>query len=265
MPDSSTVKTINNTNFTPRAGAAVVGNEMNVIGTLLNNISAQNGVTGIVNKSGIKLYGKGNASLLHRFKIMKAWREIEGTIYPDIIVYNGAWIRNDKRASLVAENEDDQYVVLEFGLFSMGRNYIYVEIDDAVSPNIIEAKVTPYFTGYEPSSKEPNGNIICFIGYVDLSKKTVSSKDFYYISKIVQWVFTDIVKDNVNQIEESTGVFTDGGSTGVEFEIVTDVQWDESDKELQKKYRTVTIQNGRFLVSEESDWTEFATAVACPT
>jgi len=261
MPDSSTIKSINKTTFNTNAGAAIRGKEINQIGNLLNNISAQNGINVFVSTSGIRMYSTQKSGVNFRFKMVAS---IDDEDLPQLKVYNGSWIRNDIRVSLVGEGIIPQYVIVPNAVLSGGRNYIYVEIDNATSPNIIEVKATTSMAGYEPSTKEPDGNIICFIGYVDMFY-TTDVPPTPYLANLTQWVFQDIIKDNISQIEESTGVYTDGGSSGVEFEIVTNVQWDETLKELQKKIRTVEIVNGRFIVSEESDWVAFATAEPCPT
>jgi len=263
MPDSSSIGNFNKTNFSPLNGAPVRGNQINQIGTLLNNISAQNGVRAVVNSSGIKLYGTGNAaSLTHRFKIVNS-TEDDSEANPCLHIYKGDWIRNDQRISLTLTEDPESagtffdYYIVPFADLVEGNNYVYVSIDDAVSPTILEAGVTDDISlvDYEPSA---SNNKFRIIGLVVMEPDS----DGYTLLKPLQFIFEDI-KDNINTVVESEGVVTDGG-LGFVVKVITDMRYDtDSTFELQYKYRDCTVKMGWIEIGLESEWEKWADTAEC--
>jgi hypothetical protein len=78
----------------------------------------------------------------------------------------------------------------------------------------------------------------------------------------IEYIFEDDKRD-VDSIQAADDSWSDGG-TGVSWEIITAIQWDETTKQLQKKTRAITIDMGHLEIGKESAWTEITTAVACP-
>jgi len=261
MPDSSSIGPFNKTNFSPSNGAPIRGNQINQIGTLLNNISAQNGVRAVVTNSGIKIYGAGNAvSITHRFKIVNS-TEDDSTANPCLHVYKGDWIRNDQRISLTLTEDPENpgtfldYYIIPFEELVVGINWIYVGMDGSVSPTTLQAAATNTLTDIEPST---SNNKYRIIGQVTME----ADSDGYTLLKPVQFIFEDI-KDNINTVEESEGVITDGG-TGFTVKVITNMQYDTvSSFDLQYKYRDCVIKMGWIEIGVESDWETFAETAEC--
>jgi len=68
-----------------------------------------------------------------------------------------------------------------------------------------------------------------------------------------------------DQIQDMAGDWSDGDTTGVDFDVMTTFQWDGTAHKLQYKKRTCTIRNGNTLIGkQDTAWTDITTALACP-
>jgi len=263
MPDSSSVNNINRVNFNSATGAPIRGHQINQIGNLLNNISAQNGIRAFVTNSGIKLYGTGGGgSIMHRFKIVRATQEQSSESSESsqseeltcIRVYKGDWIRNQVRIGLTTDDVGINYITLENDEFTINKkHYIYVELDKTLDPASLQAKVAISLADIEPSG---SSNLFRLIGEVTLDK------DGNFLAP-VQYQFSDINNDVNSIYNTDISDYNDGG-TGTNFDIVTNIQYDSGSNKLQKKTRTITVKQGWLQIGAESDWTDWHQAVPCP-
>ena len=67
-----------------------------------------------------------------------------------------------------------------------------------------------------------------------------------------------------DQIQDTDNTWSNGDTTGVDFTVMTDFQWNDTAHTLEYKTRTCTVQNGNTLIGkQDTAWTVVDTALPC--